>query len=583
MLQELRIKNFALIDQATIEFDPGCNILTGETGAGKTVIVEAMNLVLGERADTTLIRSGEKEASVDGVFLLADVESTLLSEILGESLDRGSELILSRVVTIGGKSRCYINGRLVNLGLLADIGKLLVDIHGQHEHQLLLNVAEHLSYLDRYAGQTTLEARTSYQSAYKKWIEISALIDSLKQDAAEKERQTELLRFQIEEIDRASLRPDEEAILLSEREILRQSEKLFAAADAAYQSFSGLDEEGGGALDRLRAGLSELEKVAGVDDRLDQMGQALNDILYQAEDTAKLLREYREGIEFNPQRLEEIESRLSQIDLLKKKYGQSIEAVLSFRSQAKQQLESLDSSPEKIEQLEREKATVEVELAAAARSLSEARMNAAEKFETEVLSQLAELSMPKAQFKVEIRQEETKDGLMVNGKLVKLFPDGIDQAEFMISPNVGEPLKPLSKIASGGEISRIMLALKIIFGEADTIPTLIFDEVDVGIGGQTAAAVGQKLAQLSQSHQVICITHLPQIASYAASHFMVTKIEQDARTLTRVEKLDREGRVKEIARMISGTEVSEASLKHARELLDSSLKAGSTTGSSDGC
>lgn len=572
MLQELRIKNFALIDEATLEFDPKCNILTGETGAGKTVIVEAMNLLLGDRADTTLIRSGAPEASVEGLFFMSDQQQRLIASVLGDDLEFKGELIIGRVISTEGKSRCYLNGRLVNLGLLGEMGRLLVDIHGQHEHQSLLNVSSHLDYLDRYAGRSLLSLKSTYQVIFKKWLDIKETLDKLKQNIEETNDQAELLRFQIDEIERAKLSAEEEESLLAEREIVRHAERLFEAAGFAYQSLGGHEEESDGALDKQRTALSELERVAGVDRRLDQIIESLRNVLFEAEDLVLSLREYREEVEFSPQRLEEIESRLSLIGDLKKKYGQTIEEIVAYQSKARKQMEKMDSSPEKIGQLELEKEEIETELADKAGQLSAERTAAARKFEDDVRTQLAELNMPKAQFKVALKQEEADDGLLVDGGRFKLTADGMDQIEFMISPNVGEPVKPLSKIASGGEISRVMLALKIIFGEADTIPTLIFDEVDVGIGGKTAAAVGQKLALLSQNHQVICITHLPQIASCADCHFFVSKTEEAGRTLTRVTGLDYEGRINEIARMISGAEVSEASRKHAQELIDHALK-----------
>lgn len=572
MLQELRIKNFALINEASLELDPRCNVLTGETGAGKTVIIEAMNLILGGRADSTLIRSGETEAAVEGLFVFTERQRRSLLSVLGEGLDLQDELIIGRVISTEEKSRCYLNGRLVNLSLLAEIGRWLVDVHGQHEHQSLLHASEHLSYLDRYAGQSLLDLKDGYVGLHQKWQELDGTLRSLKQNMEEKGRQAELLKFQIEEIERADLRPDEEGRLLQEREVLRHAEKLFAVADFTHQAIAGSEEGSLGALDRLRAAQAELERASGIDARLDKLIESFKDILFEAEDSAQLFRDYKESVDFNPARLEEVEARLSFIDQMKKKYGQSIEEVLSYCRAAVRQLEALDASPEKIRQLESEKSEIENELAKAALVLSAKRAEVAARFEKEVQDQLAELNMARTRFKVAIDQEEEAEGLLVGERRVKPLADGIDRAEFLISPNIGETLRPLSKIASGGEISRIMLALKMIFGEADTIPTMIFDEVDAGIGGKTAAAVGQKLALLADNHQVICITHLPQIASCANRHFSVSKVEQDGRTLTQVEVLDEPGRIDEIARMISGQEISEASRRHARELIDSSLK-----------
>jgi DNA repair protein RecN (Recombination protein N) len=538
MLTELHIKNFALIDQAYLSFDKGLNILTGETGAGKTLIIEAMNLLLGKRADPILIGSKGDEALVEASFS-------------GEP-----ELILSRLVSREGKNRCYVNGKLATLSMLAEIGGGLVDFHGQHEHQVLLKIPTHLDYLDRFGGEYLLNLRQRVEQGYQELREIEKEKESLSLSERERMNRLDLLKFQIDEIERANLDSDEEESLSRERTLLQNAEKLYAAVDSAYRSLQKEELTEMGAIENLQAVVNSLFSIAQIDEAPGKMAETLQTKLYEIKELALELGEYRDGLQFDPQRLEQIEERLSEINLLKRKYGESITDILKFQQEARVEMERIEGSASRLEELEKMVTKKESELREMASSLSTYRKEMAAKLEREAEEELKELNLKNCRFKVSFDSEE------------ELTYHGIDRVEFMISPNVGESLKPLVKIASGGEISRIMLALKIALIKADPVPILIFDEIDQGIGGKTAAAVGSKLAYLTSSHQIITITHLPQIASFADRHFVVSKEIVGKATETAVKVLESQGKREELARMLSGAGMSDITKKHAEELLE---------------
>ncbi|MDI6891883.1 MAG: DNA repair protein RecN [Actinomycetota bacterium] len=571
MLRELHIKNFALIDESYLELGEGLTVLTGETGAGKTIIIEAMNLLIGERADTTLIRTGSAQAHVEGLFSLES--SHLIPEFDWEELspDARGEFVISRIISNEGKSKCYIGGKLVALGSLLSLGNNLVDLHGQHEHQSLLKPALHLDYLDMYGGEELSKLRGEFAEGYRKLDDLRQELERLCLNEAERLKRIDLLKFQIDEIERANLQRGEGESLNRERAILRNAEGLYSASQQAYQAISG-DETLQGALDCVHQAVQEMKTVSSIDENLDEICRTLESLSYEMEDCARCLNAYREGIDFSPGRLDEIESRLALVDLLKKKYGKSIEEIIGYKDKAEVELDELADSGNRAQALEGEVAELEEKLGLLAGKISDARRGIASRFEKEVQLQLQELNMANARFKVAIEQEPCLGGLPVGKKSLKASPQGVDQVEFLISPNPGEPLKSLAKIASGGEISRIMLALKIILAGIDNIPILIFDEIDVGIGGKAASAIGQKLALLARNHQVVCVTHLPQIASFADRHFYVYKKEVEGRTSIRVEPLDSEGRTNELARMLSGAAVSAVSRKHAKEMIESAEK-----------
>jgi len=565
MLQELCISNLALIDKARVQFGLGLNILTGETGAGKTVVVGAVNLLLGGRADASLVRRGSKKAEVQGLFSIPPglrEENETVSDLIEDE----EQIIIRRVISADGKNKCYVNDRMVTVGTLADIGRRLLDLHGQHEHQSLFKTSTHVDFLDKYGGKGLLDLRAEY---HRLSAELRSKQEELKKlRGAERELlgKRDLLQFQISEIDKAALSIGEDEELVKEREILRNAEKLYSGVAGAT---STLTENGEvpSATELIARAVGELQTLSGIDADLDEMAERLNSLLIEAEDCASSLRDYMESLDFPPGRLQEVEDRLALLSLLKKKYGSTIDEILLYRDKAASELEACYTSGERIESLEAEVIEAEEALIKVALKQSEKRKMVAEKFVEEVIGELSGLNMPNARFDVSFTRELDDKGLHINGEDIKLFPNGLDKIEFMVSANKGEPIKPLVKIASGGEISRVMLALKIVLADADEVPTLIFDEVDVGIGGKTAKAVAQKLSILGSKHQVLAVTHLPQIASFADKHFSILKKEQDDRTITEIEELLDRNRINEMARLLSGNTESDLSIKHAEELI----------------
>lgn len=541
MLSELHIKNFALIDEAYLHFNEGLNILTGETGAGKTVIIEAMNLLFGKRADPILIGSRDKEALVEASF----------------STD-SSEVILSRLVSKEGKNKCYINGKLATLAMLAEMGDKMVDFHGQHEHQALLKVSSHLDYLDRFGGESFLEIRERLGQGYQELKRLREEMDELRISERDRISRLDLLKFQIEEIKKADLKMGEEEELERERLLLQNAEKLHQAISTARQALIQDDvpaQAGLGASENIEVASQSLSSIAHLDEVPKKMAERLEELSYEIQELASELRTYSDSISFDPQRLDEVESRLSVISLLKKKYGDTLKEILQHQKQAEKDLSSLENGATRLADLEKEEKKRQQVLEEQALSLSGERKKLAKKLEQDVEKELKELNLKNCRFKISFAKEE------------ELTLHGFDKVEFLISPNPGESLKPLAKIASGGEVSRIMLALKIALIKADPVPSLIFDEIDSGIGGKTAAEVGKKLVYLSSSHQIVCITHLPQIASFADSHFFVSKEVKQKETTTKVVALDSKGKLEELSRMLSGVGVSDITKKHAEELL----------------
>ncbi len=565
MLKLLRVKNLALIDELELELGPGLNVLTGETGAGKSILINAISLAVGERADVEQIRTGADTAIVEAVFQLHGHEA--IRRALNEfGCDETSELIVCRVLERIGRTKCFINGRPVGLKMLKRIGELLVDIHGQHEHQSLLRPETHLAYLDRYGGERLWGLIEEYRSLYDSLKEVEGLKRRMMSSERERERRIDLLRYQAREIDAAKLVPGEEEELKAERQRLLHSEKLLEAIGRMRKCLRG-EEDVEGAIPLLSAVLVELRRASQWDRRLSEHSEQIEQAIYSLEDVAEQIDEYASGLEFNPTRLEAIESRLALISALKRKYGDSIEEVLSYRQRIEAELSLLESHEERLEELERRSVELRQRLSQVAGELSRARCEAAKEMEMAMEEQLRSLMMDKARFKVSIVREVDEDGLSVDGEKYAFDRDGIDRVEFLISPNEGEPLKPLAKIASGGEISRVMLALRAILRSAHEIPTLIFDEIDVGIGGRTAEAVGMKLKGVSKFAQVICVTHLPQIACMADTHISVRKVTERGRTLIRAHHLSFDERVAEIARMLAGTRITETTLKQAAEML----------------
>ena len=553
MLEILRIKNFALIDDLQAELRSGLNVLTGETGAGKSIIVGALNLVLGMRASSDVVRSGATEARIEALFNIEGKPrvSRLVDE-LGFEND-GKQLVLARTIGAEERSRCYVNGALATLSALARIGNELVDFHGQHEHQSLLRTEKQMELLDEFAGVTPL--RASLAEVYRKLLDIKGAIAQLDQDERERARQIEFLTHEVKEIDAAQLDPLEEDRLRDRRKIVANAERLFSLSEQAYQALHSEENSVVTNPAMLRKSLSELAEI---DASFKPFVDSLDELQHQLDELAVTLRDYAGTLEFDPGELDAIETRLRLINSLKRKYGDSIAAILEYGEKCKRELAALESHDERLADLQQQRDKILSESLAQARKISDKRKRAARELATKVKRELDALGMPKATFEVRVDRRPDEE----------LTATGLDDVEFMFSANPGEPPKPLKDVASGGEISRVMLALKTVLAEADDIPTLVFDEIDAGVGGAMARTLGAKLAEVARSHQVICITHLPRIAATANHHIRVTKESEAGRMVTHITTLDKEERIKEIATLLDGRKLSKISLQHARELLE---------------
>lgn len=567
MLSELRVENLAIIDKLGVAFAPGLNVLTGETGTGKSLVIDAVELVLGGRASAEFVRAGSERAVVEALFDISHNQS-VLQELAELGLyDDDSQLVLSREITRGGRSASRINGRPVTAAMLRRVTQHLVDLHGQHEHQSLLQPERQLDLLDSFAGEQAQSLRRRVAELHRAVRQIEEELRLLAGDAKDRARQLDLLQFQLAEIEAARLAPGEDAALHSERSRLAGAEKLFAACERAYASLRGGEEGGQGAADAIGTALAELEEMARIDAALAPALETLRSILYQLDDLARDLRRYRDAIEFNPERLEEVLQRLDQIAKLKRKYGDSIEEILRYRDEVAAGIERITGSEEAVARLNAERERVGAALGEAAAALSAVRRAAARTLEEGVAAELADLGMPRTVLKVAFGQEEAEDGFPCGDRRLRIGPRGCDQVEFLLSPNPGEPPLSLARIASGGELSRIMLALKTILAGADQVPTVIFDEIDAGIGGRAAQAVAEKLARVAAARQVLCVTHLPQIAAMADAHYAISKEVVGERTRTRIEQLGETSRTEEIGRMLGGAEVTAKTREHAQEML----------------
>lgn len=574
MLVELSIQNIAIIDRLRVAFEPGMNALTGETGAGKSIIIDALGAVVGGRTSPDMLRSGEDRARIEAVFDLSGRTDTAIIALLDEAgiEHEDATLILSRDLHANGRSVARVNGQTVTVSLLGRIGERLVDIHGQSAHLSLLRPATHLDFLDAYAG---LMARRAELSALVTRVrEIRAQRAALESDDRELARRADLLRFQIDEISAANLEPDEEAELRADRQRLGNAAKLQTIADTAYHI---LREEtpprGASLLEGLREVARNLSELAKLDPTLAEAESEVDEMVYLLDDVAATVRSYRDTIEDNPARLAEVEERLVMIRDLQRKYGRTIEEVLAFGETAAQELAALEGGEERLAQLRSEEAVLLQRIGALAGKLSQARQRAATKLGKAVEQEIAHLAMGRTRFTVYQAQEDDPDGAPVpndDGMVRTLAFDarGVDRVEFLIAPNVGEAPKPLARIASGGETARLMLALKSVLAAADTTPTLVFDEVDVGIGGRSGQVVGEALSGLAKNHQVLCITHLAQVAAFADGHFRIVKRDVRGRTISDVQRLADGERVDELAAMLDGVPITAAARASAQDLAD---------------
>jgi DNA repair protein RecN (Recombination protein N) len=561
MLKELNIKNFAIIDQLQVEFAPGLNVFTGETGAGKSIVVDALNLALGERASADLIRTGCQEAVVEAAFELNTDNATEIRDLLAEqgiTMDTGEDLIVRRVLSAAGKNKVYINGSLANLATLAALGMCLADIHGQHEHQSLLSLERQMEMLDSFGDLTGL--RRDVAAVYHQLQGLRTSLAELEANARDRAQREDILQYQKNEIEAAALKSGEDEALAGEQKILSNAEKLAGLSRAADEALYAADDS---VLAGLKKAMTSLREITAIDSRLAPVLELCEAGRAQIEEVAREISSYAERMEFDPGRLEQIGDRLDLIQKLKKKYGGTIEEIIVFGAKASEELERMERSTENIERLKSEIQAIKFDLTAKAQALTKSRVNAGRLLEKKIEAELVQLGMKKAILSVKITQEPGGDTL--DGH--KIGPRGADRVEFLISPNPGEEPRPLAKIASGGELSRIMLALKTILVEGDSIPTLVFDEVDAGIGGAVAEEVGKKLKRVAAKRQVFCITHLPQIASMATSHYGVAKFVKMERTSTEVRLLGKQERIEEIARMLGGKTITEATIKHAEEML----------------
>jgi len=562
MLKELRINNFAIIDNLHVEFSSGLTALTGETGAGKSIIIDALNLILGGRADSNFIRTGETSATVESIFEINNLETLGILKELGISSDNG-EIVLRRTISSSGKNRCLINDSTVTVGILGVLGNRLVDIHGQHDHQALLNPETHVDILDLY-GKTT-EERKEFSKQYSNYLEEIRKIDELRSKESNRIEREDFLKFQINEIDKANLSINEENQLKSEKNKLQHAEKIKGSMKLVLDLI--VDEEGA-VFDRFGIAQKKLESLSSIDPELEKQVQRGQTAFYEIEELVEELRDYLHKIEFNPSRLEEIEDRMAEINGLKRKYGGDIDLILSQRDKIAEELDTLSNFQENIESIQKCINSHQIVLANNSVTLADKREKTARVFKKNVEKELSDLGMKDVKLEVQFNYEDDDLSFVAYRKQkVKINSTGIGVIEFLFSPNLGEDLKPLVKVASGGELSRLMLALKSNLNKQDIIPVMVFDEVDAGIGGKIAEVVGNKLKKIATGKQVFCITHLPQIAGKAGSHFIVFKTVKDKRTHSSIRRLSEQERVEEIARMSSGEKITKTTLKHAREMI----------------
>ena len=548
MLELLHIENIAIIEAADIEFAPGFNALTGETGAGKSIVIDSLSAVLGQRTSRELIRTGAEKAFVSAAFSGMAPE---LTETLGIQPEADGTLLLQREIQTDGKNVCRVNGRPVTVGQLRALGARLLNIHGQHDGQQLLDEEQHIVYLDSFGRLESLI--NTYAEKYKHFTDIRRQIGALQMDEAEKARRVDTLQYQIEELRRAKLTPGEEEELTARRGMLRNAEKFLDAVAGADYALNG-DDSGGGALSALRQAQDALSGVRHLDDAFGQLYERLGEAYSEVYDIAATVEDKRGELDVSPGELDRVESRMDLLYRLKKKYGATVEDMLDYQARCEAELAQIEDAGDTLARLEQALSKAEKEARQAAQALSDARKAAADRLTAQILTELQQLDMGKIRFAVDFAEKP-------------LDSDGMDTVRFLMSANVGEELRPIHKIASGGELARIMLAMKNVLSEQDHVGTMVFDEVDTGVSGRAAQKVAEKMARISRRKQVLCVTHLPQLAAMADTHFSVEKGERGGRTYTEVRRLDREQRRRELARLTGGSHVSQTMLDGAEELL----------------
>ncbi|MFC1868471.1 DNA repair protein RecN [Thermodesulfobacteriota bacterium] len=561
MLAQLTISNFAIISHLEIDFEPGLNILSGETGAGKSIIINAVNLILGGRASADLIRSGAKEARVEALFTLPD--NPFLAELMSElGFPFDGEMLIKRTISRGGRNRIMINGSMATLQTLSRVGMMMISISGQHEHQFLLRPDSHLYLLDDFGG--FIDERLALAESFNRYESLKDSLRRLRREIKESSERQDLALFQVKEIEAANITEGEDSLLEDDRKRLRYSEQLKEIINGSYQI---LYEKEDSVLSMISLCVKRMEKGAEMDRRLDSLRKALDSVRAEVEEAGLELRDLQNSVVIDPSRLEEVEERIQLLNSLKRKYGPSLEDTLAFKEKLSGMIGNLDRKEKELEGLNKELKQQENDTVYRAIALSKKRKISAEKLEKSVEAELNLLDMGGTRFEVNFIQEDLENLNEPDRPIRAIRPDGYDRIEFMLSSNIGEDLRPLSRIASGGELSRIMLAMKSILARKTSVETIIFDEVDSGIGGATAEVVGEKLQSLAKYHQILCITHLPQIASKGETHFLVKKRVKDNRAQTVISELGQEGRVNEIARLLGGKVISEQAVEHAREML----------------
>ena len=551
MLNQLSVRNVAVIDKLDINLHDGVSVLTGETGAGKSIIIDSINMILGDRANKELVRYGMDKAVVQAVF---DAPKSVINVLEENDIDVEDEtVIITRQVTKEGKSAARINGMVVTLNILREISDRLINIHGQHDNQALLTPIRHITFLDAYADNE--EYINRYKDILSKKREIEKKISSLEMDEQEKMQRIDLLEYQVTEIKKASLEKGEEDDLREQRDIYTNAEQITKSVNEAYMNLYEGDEIQS-AYDGISIAVNEIFQISDLNPQLKSIYDTLNEIMYSLEDTAHEIKEFGETVEFDEQTLNEIEERLDLISRLKRKYGNSIEEILEYLKKAESELNDIKLSDERTNELKEELKNITKELKEKGNVLTQRRENAAKVLEENIEKSLHELNMEKSKFKVNIENDGT------------FYDNGMDKVEFLISTNPGEPLKPLVKIASGGELSRVMLAIKSILADSDGVDTMIFDEIDTGVSGKAAMSIAKKLAVIAKNKQVICITHLPQLTAMADNHYLIQKNTDGELASTTLKELDEEGRELELARIIDGGEVTELALSHAKQMLE---------------
>lgn len=554
MLYELTIRNFAIIEQLDVSFDKGLTVLTGETGAGKSIIIDAVQLLAGGRGSSGFIRHGEEKAELEGLFLIEDSAHPIYEKLASIGIEIEEQaIVLRRDMTANGKSVCRINGKLVTIAMMREIGGQIIDIHGQHENQELMHERRHIHLLDQFAGEKMKLAYASYTDIYAQYTKLKRKLATATDNEQQVAQRIDLYSFQLNEIDQANLVIGEEEALADEQRKLHNFSRLYERLNTAYVAISG----DGHALDWVGAAMSDLEDAITVDQTLSEQSRAVTDSFYALQEAGHELKAVIDDLEFDPRRLEEVEGRLALFLALKRKYGQTIEDILLYRDKIADELDQLVNRDERLHAEQMKFTQISKDLSVEAGELSVIRKAAAKQLEIAITEQLEQLHMGKASFKVMISEKKANE----------FDATGYDEVAFHISTNVGEPLKPLVAVASGGEISRLMLALKTIFSRHQGVTSIIFDEVDTGVSGRVAQAIAEKIAMVASHSQVLCISHLPQVAAMADQHYLIKKEVKNERTMTSIENVHDQDRTNELSRMLSGAETTELTLKHAEELL----------------